>query len=151
MKCPNCGYAETKVLDSRPMENSIRRRRTCGNCGYRFTTFETAEKPLLMVVKKDGSYEPYDRNKLIRGVYNAIKKRPVSTQQVEKISDSIENHCANKMVSQITTSDIGSMILKQLREIDDVAYIRFASVYKDFSDAESFAKEILALNDKKKK
>ena len=149
MKCPNCGFEESKVLDSRPLENSIRRRRMCNECGYRFTTFETAEKPLLMVVKKDGSYEPYDRNKLIRGVYNAIKKRPVSTQQVEKISDSIESHCANKMVSQISTADIGSMILKQLREIDDVAYIRFASVYKDFSDAESFAKEILSLNDKK--
>lgn len=149
MKCPNCGYEETKVIDSRPMDNKIRRRRGCSECGCRFTTFETAEKPLLMVIKKDGGFEPYDRNKLIRGVYNAIKKRPVSAQQVEGISDYIENYCANKMVSQISTSEIGEIILEQLKSIDDVAYIRFASVYKDFSDIESFAKEILELNGRK--
>ena len=150
MKCPNCGFVETKVIDSRPMENKIRRRRGCTECGYRFTTFEIAEKPLLMVIKRDESFEPFDRNKLIRGVFNAIKKRPVSSQQVEKIADYIENYCANTMVSQISTVQIGELILEQLKSIDDVAYIRFASVYKDFSDIESFVKEICELDDNRK-
>ncbi|MGN0613248.1 MAG: transcriptional regulator NrdR [Porcipelethomonas sp.] len=150
MRCPNCGFSETKVVDSRPMEDKIRRRRGCSECGYRFTTFETAEKPLLMVIKKDGTIEPFERNKLIRGVFSAIKKRPVSAEQVGKIADDIENYCGNLLISQITTSRIGDMALEHLKKIDDVAYIRFASVYKDFSDIESFIKEISEMDDSRR-
>ena len=149
MKCPNCGYEETKVTDSRHMDNKIRRRRGCSECGYRFTTFETDEKPLLMVRKKDGSIEAFDKNKLIRGVFSAIKKRPVNVNEVEKIADKIENHCANKMISTIKTAEIGEIILENLKNIDDVAYIRFASVYKDFTDIEGFIKAIYDLDDTK--
>lgn len=150
MKCPECGYEETKVIDSRQMQGKIRRRRECGMCGYRFTTFETMEKPLLMVRKKDGSLEPFDRNKLIRGVFNAIKKRPVNAEQVEKFADEIENHCANKMASQITTVEIGEIVLAHLKKIDDVAYIRFASVYKDFTNVEGFITAISELGGNRK-
>ncbi len=146
MKCPNCGFEETKVIDSRQMENKIRRRRSCSECGYRFTTFEEAEKPLLMVIKKDGSLEPFDRNKLIRGVFNAIKKRPVNIQQIEKIADEIENLAAYEMISHIATRRIGEIILEQLKKIDDVAYIRFASVYKEFNDVEGFVNVICELD-----
>ncbi len=150
MKCPKCGFEETKVIDSRQAENKIRRRRECIVCGNRFTTFETAENPLLMVIKKDGSVEPFERNKLIRGVYNAIKKRPVNIHVIEKIADEIENHCANTMVSHISTVEIGEIILEHLKKIDDVAYIRFASVYKDFTDIESFVKVICELDESKR-
>ncbi len=150
MKCPNCGFEETKVIDSRQTENKIRHRRGCSECGHRFTTFETAEKPLLMVIKKDGALEPFDRNKLIRGVFNAIKKRPVNIRQVEKIADEIENLAANEMVSHIATRQIGEIILEHLKRIDDVAYIRFASVYKDFNDVESFIKVICELDDSRR-
>ena len=146
MKCPVCGYDDSRVLDSRPVENKIKRRRECMECGNRFTTFETTEKPLLMVEKKGGGFEPFDRGKLIRGVYNAIKKRPINAAQVEKISDNIENFCANRFITQITTAEIGEMILEQLKNIDHVAYIRFASVYKDFTDVESFINAIGELN-----
>ena len=150
MKCPNCGYIETKVVDSRQTDTKIRRRRSCTECGYRFTTFETAEKPLLMVIKKDGSLEPFLRNKLIVGVFNAIKKRPVNVGQVEKIADEIENLAANQMISHISTRQIGEIILEHLKDIDDVAYIRFASVYKDFNDIESFVKVIVELDESKR-
>lgn len=150
MKCPNCGFVETKVIDSRQIQEKIRRRRLCSECGYRFTTFEITEKPLLMVLKKDGTTEPFERNKLIRGVFNAIKKRPVSAEQVEKFADEIENRCANKMMSQISTTEIGEIILEYLKKIDDVAYIRFASVYKDFTDIEGFVKVICELDESRK-
>ena len=146
MKCQKCGYDETKVTDSRPLEDSIKRRRVCPRCSFRFNTYEKPEKPLLMVRKRDGEFEPFDRNKLVRGVYNAIKKRPVSAEQVERIADHIENHCANKFIEQIDSVTIGDMTLECLRDIDSVAYIRFASVYKDFSDVESFVQAISELN-----
>ena len=138
MRCPFCGFEDTKVIDSRPAEGRKRRRRECTNCGRRFTTYEDVERPLLMVLKKDGSFEPFSREKLIKGVYNAIKKRPVSVEQVSSIVDYIENHYANIMSNQVSSTDIGNMIIEKLRDIDAVAYIRFASVYKDFSDVESF-------------
>ena len=147
MRCPKCGFEETKVTDSRPLEDSIKRRRTCPRCSFRFNTFEKPERPLLMVKKRDGEFEPFDRNKLIRGVYNAIKKRPVSAEQVEKIADHIETHCANNFITQIDTVDIGDMTLECLKDIDNVAYIRFASVYKDFTDIESFVQAISELSD----
>lgn len=147
MRCPFCGFEDTKVIDSRPAEGRKRRRRECTNCGRRFTTYEDVERPLLMVLKKDGSFEPFSREKLIKGVYNAIKKRPVSVEQVSSIVDYIENYYANIMSNQVSSTDIGNMILEKLRDIDAVAYIRFASVYKDFSDVESFIRCISELDE----
>ncbi len=138
MRCPFCSFEDTKVVDSRPVEGKKRRRRECTNCGKRFTTYESIEKPLLMVAKKDGTFEPFDRNKLISGVVSAIKKRPIGVEKVNEIVDEIENHYANKMQTQVTTSEIGDMVLALLKEIDLVAYVRFASVNKNFTDVESF-------------
>ncbi len=138
MKCPFCGFEDTKVIDSRPSEDKKRRRRECTNCSKRFTTYEVIEKPLLMVFKKDGTYEPFDRNKLITGILSAIKKRPISLDDVTSVVDNIENTYANELKSQATTIEIGNMVLSALKKLDHVAYVRFASVYKDFSDVESF-------------
>lgn len=138
MKCPFCGYEDTKVIDSRPSEDRKRRRRECTKCNKRFTTYEVIEKPMLMVYKKDGSFQPFDRNKLLAGVLSAIKKRPVSLENINQLVDNIENSYANQLKSHATTSEIGDMVLAQLKKLDLVAYVRFASVYKDFSDLESF-------------
>lgn len=148
MRCPFCGYEDTKVIDSRPAEGKKRRRRECTNCSKRFTTYESVEMPLLMVLKKDGTYEPFDRSKLIKGIYSAIKKRPVSVDVVTRMVDEVENYYANAMQNQANSADIGNMVLGMLKEIDLVAYVRFASVYKDFSDVESFVKIISELGEK---
>ena len=150
MKCPFCGFEDTKVIDSRPSEGKKRRRRECTSCGKRFTTYEVVEKPMLMVYKKDGSFEPFDRAKLIKGLQNAIKKRPVSVEQVTALVDDIENTYANKMQTETTTSEIGDMVLHGLKKLDHVAYVRFASVYKDFSDVDSFIQIISELDTEKK-
>lgn len=146
MRCPFCNYEDTKVIDSRPSEGKKRRRRECTNCGKRFTTYEVVEKPSLMVYKKDGSFELFDRNKLIKGLQSAIKKRPVSVEQVNELVDNIENSYANAMQTETTTSEIGDMVLKGLKGLDHVAYVRFASVYKDFSDVDSFIHIITELS-----
>ena len=146
MKCPFCGYEDTKVIDSRPSEGKKRRRRECTNCGKRFTTYEVVEKPMLMVYKKDGSFEPFDRSKLIKGMQTAIKKRPVSVEQVTALVDNIENTYANKMQTETTTSEIGDMVLHGLKKLDHVAYVRFDSVYKDFNDVDSFIQIISELD-----
>ena len=146
MKCPFCGFEDTKVIDSRPSEGKKRRRRECTSCGKRFTTYEVVEKPMLMVYKKDGSFEPFDRGKLIKGLQTAIKKRPVSVEQVTTLVDDIENTYANKMQTETTTSEIGDMVLHGLKKLDLVAYVRFASVYKDFNDVESFMQIISELD-----
>ncbi|MCC8191734.1 MAG: transcriptional regulator NrdR [Ruminococcus sp.] len=138
MRCPFCNFEDTKVIDSRPSDEKKRRRRECMNCGKRFTTYEVVEKPTLMVYKKDGSFEPFDRDKLIKGVRNAIKKRPVSVEQVNKMVEDIENTYANNMQTETTTSEIGDKVLHGLKSLDLVAYVRFASVYKDFNDLDSF-------------
>lgn len=138
MKCPFCGYGDTKVIDSRPSDDKKRRRRECTKCGKRFTTYETIEKPLLMVYKKDGSFEPFDRAKVIAGILTAVKKRPISIEAVTKLVDDIENTYANQFKNQTTTEKIGDMVLSGLKKLDLVAYVRFASVYKDFTDVESF-------------
>ena len=138
MKCPYCSYPDSKVIDSRPKDEKIKRRRECINCGARFTTFEEVEKPLLMVEKRSGSYEEFDRNKLITGIFNAIKKRPVSMKQVENIADNIENNYANALKTVAKSKEIGELVLEQLRGIDPIAYIRFASVYEDFTDIAGF-------------
>ena len=149
MKYPFCGFEVTKVIDSRPSEGKKRRRRECTNCGKRFTTYEVVEKPMLMVYKKDGSFEPFDRAKLIKGLQTAIKKRPVSVEQMTALVDNIENTYANKMQTETTTSEIGDMVLHGLKKLDLVAYVRFASVYKDFSDVESFIQIISELDTEK--
>lgn len=148
MRCPFCGFEDTKVIDSRSIDLKKRRRRECTNCSKRFTTYETIDKPLLMVEKKDGSFEPFNRNKLITGIYSAIKKRPVSVDDVSKIADEIENTFANEFTNQISTVKIGDIVLEKLKTLDPIAYIRFASVYKDFDDKESFIKIISELDAK---
>jgi transcriptional repressor NrdR len=147
MNCPFCGFEDTKVIDSRSVDKKKRRRRVCTNCGKRFNTYEAVEKPLLMVEKKDGTYEPFDREKLIRGIFNAIKKRPVNAQQVSEIVDDIENRCSGLGQNQITSVEIGNLVLEHLKVMDPVGYIRFASVYKDFADVESFIKAISELDE----
>ncbi len=146
MKCPFCNYADTKVVDSRPSDEKKRRRRECVKCGKRFTTYEVVEKPLLMVYKKDGSFEPFDRMKLLKGIQTAIKKRPVSVESIMDLVDNIENTYANAMLTETTTNEIGDKVLAGLKDLDLVAYVRFASVYKDFNDVESFVKIISELN-----
>lgn len=138
MRCPFCNYEDTKVIDSRPSEGKKRRRRECSQCGKRFTTYEVIEKPILMVIKKDGGFEPFDRNKLIKGITSATKKRSISLETVEGIVDNIENKMANDMRTEITTAEIGDSVLTSLKDVDLVAYVRFASVYKDFNDLDSF-------------
>ena len=146
MRCPFCGYEDTKVIDSRPSEGKKRRRRECSQCGKRFTTYEIVEKPVLMVKKKDGSVEPFDREKLILGITSATKKRAVSLSEIETIVDGIENRMDNELRSEISTVEIGDSVLASLKEIDLVAYVRFASVYKDFNDLDSFISIITELS-----
>ncbi len=146
MQCPYCGDEDTKIIDSRSLERKKRRRRECINCGRRFTTFEAVELPMTMVVKRDGTFEPFDRNKLMRGILIAIKKRPVNIEQVNKIVEDVENHLANTATNQVTSEEIGNMTLDHLKDVDDVAYIRFASVYKAFTSVEGFIKAISELS-----
>ena len=145
MKCPFCGFDDSKVVDSRPKDNKVRRRRECIKCSARFTTFETVEKPLLMVEKKGGTYEPFNRNKLIQGIFSAIKKRPVTIDDVSGIADYVENYFANQLKTVAKSKEIGELVLNRLRETDPIAYIRFASVYEDFTDVESFVSIISEL------
>lgn len=142
MKCPFCGFEESKVIDSRPSDDKIRRRRECIKCRGRFTTYEVVEIPLLMVEKRGGIFEPFDRNKLIKGIFTAIKKRPVTIDQVSEIADYIENYYANELKTVAKSKEIGEIVLNKLREIDPISYIRFASVYEDFTDIASFVAAI---------
>lgn len=151
MDCPYCGFDDSKVIDSRPADNRIRRRRECFKCRERFTTYEVIEKPLLMVEKRDGTFEPFDRSKLIKGIFTAIKKRPVTMQQVSGIADYVENYYANELRTIAVSSEIGELVLNCLRKIDAVSYVRFASVYKAFSDVEGFVAAISELEDGKEK
>lgn len=147
MRCPFCNYEDTKVIDSRPSDEKKRRRRECSKCGKRFTTYEIVEKPMLMVYKRDGGFEPFDRVKLLKGIQTAVKKRPVTYEEVNALVDDIENTYANAMLTETTTSEIGDKVLAGLKKLDLVAYVRFASVYKDFNDVESFVKIISELNE----
>ena len=146
MRCPFCNFEDTKVIDSRPSDEKKRRRRECTNCGKRFTTYEVVEKPTLMVYKKDGSFEPFDKDKLANGIRSALKKRPISVDRVNKMVEEIENTYANAMQTETTTSEIGDKVLRGLKELDLVAYVRFASVYKDFNDLDSFISIIKELS-----
>ncbi len=148
MKCPFCGFNDSKVVDSRPSDEKIRRRRECIKCRARFTTYEVVEIPLLMVEKRDGTFENFNRNKLIKGIFSAIKKRPVTIDQVSEIADYIENYYANELKTIAKSNEIGELVLNRLRTIDPISYIRFASVYKDFTDIDSFVAVISELEDK---
>jgi transcriptional repressor NrdR len=153
MRCPFCGHPDTKVIDSRPTEEgqAIRRRRECEACGKRFTTYEKVEEITLMVVKKDGSREAFDRNKMMNGIIKACEKRPVPMADIEKIANDIERGLSNMMEKEMESTIIGEFVMEHLKDIDDVAYVRFASVYRQFTDAESFRSEIEKLLGKGKK
>ena len=144
MKCPYCSFDESKVIDSRPTDEGerIRRRRECLSCGKRFTTYEVIETTPLMVIKKDNSREPFDRNKLLSGMLRACEKRPVSLDQLEQAIDEIEQSCQNSLVREVSSQKLGEYALAKLREIDQVAYVRFASVYHQFQDIHSFLEEL---------
>ncbi len=145
MKCPNCGSSDSRVLDSRPVEDgtSIKRRRECPECGKRFTTYEVIDNVPISVVKRDGRLEFFDKHKLVVGIKRACQKRPVDA---EGIANSIETELQNSIATEITSSRIGEMVLARLRETDIVSYIRFASVYREFRDIDSFMEEIKNLN-----
>lgn len=143
MKCPYCENQKTKVIDSRAVDEggAVRRRRHCLKCGSRFTTFEKREKAQIIVVKRDGVREPYDRDKLATGLYKACNKRSVADAVIEGIVDKIEEAIMGRGEHEISASEIGDMVMERLREIDEIAYLRFASVYKRFSDISEFHKE----------
>lgn len=144
MKCIYCGFEESKVLDSRSTDenNSIRRRRECLNCGRRFTTYETIEMTPILVVKNDGSRQSFDLNKVKNGIIKACEKRPVSMNQIEKMAGEIEMEIQNNFSQEVPSTSIGELIMDKLKEIDEIAYVRFASVYRQFKDIESFKKLI---------
>lgn len=147
MKCPFCGFLESKVIDSRPAEegSTIRRRRECLACQKRFTTYEIIEHLPVVVVKRDGSRQSFDRVKLINGMVRACEKRPVSLAQLEKIADEIEQELQSALEREISTVDIGEMVMKRMKEVDEVAYVRFASVYRSFKDINTFMEELTKL------
>lgn len=153
MKCPFCGYEESRVIDSRPTDESsrIRRRRECMKCAKRFTTYEVIESLPIVVVKKDKSREPFDRQKLLNGLLRACEKRPVSIDTLEKAVDEIEARIQNSLEREVPTTKIGEYVMDQLMRIDDVAYIRFASVYRQFKDINSFHDAIRKLMEEEDK
>ena len=144
MKCPFCGFSESKVIDSRPAEEgaSIRRRRECLSCAKRFTTYETVESLPMVVVKKDGSRQSFDRRKVLGGMIRACEKRRVSLLELEKITDEIEQDLQNHMEREISSDEIGERVMERLRNVDQVAYVRFASVYRQFKDIDTFMEEL---------
>ena len=152
MKCPSCGYLESKVIDSRPTDEgrSIRRRRECLECGARFTTFETLESYPILVIKKNGTREAFDRTKIMNGLIKACQKRPVTMEQLEKVVSDIENELQNSLNHEIQSQKIGEMIMDKLKKIDEVAYVRFASVYREFKDLDTFMRELAALKNENK-
>ena len=144
MKCPFCGFQEDKVVDSRASKNgmAVRRRRECLKCGKRFTTYEQVEEILPMVVKKDNRREPFDRLKILSGMRKACEKRPVSTALLEQTVDEIEKVIQNKLEKEIPGGEIGELVMRKLAELDEVAYVRFASVYRQFKDINAFMEEL---------
>lgn len=144
MKCPHCGFQESKVVDSRHSEDgtSIRRRRECLNCQKRFTTYETVESLPIIVVKRDNSRQAFDRNKIMNGMLRACEKRPVSMQDLENAVNEIEALVQNSLEREITTEYIGEQVMEKLKGLDEVAYVRFASVYRQFKDIHSFMQEL---------
>jgi transcriptional repressor NrdR len=153
MRCPHCGSIDDKVVESRTLANgdAIRRRRECNGCGFRFTSYERIEDKQLMVIKRDGRREPFDRNKIERGVQRALEKRPFSQMNIESLVNEVEDQAAmlGKVNREITAAAIGDLVLEKLGAIDRVAYIRFASVYRHFENLEEFVKEIQKMGGKK--
>ena len=151
MNCPYCGYSESKVIDSRPADegNSIRRRRECLACQRRFTTYEVMERLPLVVVKRDGSRQTFDKNKLIGSMLKACEKRSVALNDLEKIANDIEQELQNELEREIPTSEIGEMVMNRLKNLDEVAYVRFASVYRQFKDINTFMDELTHLLEEK--
>ncbi|WP_377888213.1 transcriptional regulator NrdR [Alkalihalobacillus sp. R86527] len=147
MRCPNCNNNGTRVLDSRPVHEgrSIRRRRECESCTYRFTTFETVEEIPLIVVKKEGTREEFSRDKILRGLIKACEKRPVPLETLEKVVNEIERELRNQGASEISSDVVGELVMDQLARVDEVAYVRFASVYRQFKDINVFIKELKEL------
>ena len=147
MKCPFCGFDDSKVVDSRPTDEgtSIRRRRECLKCLKRFTTYETVERMPLMLVKRDGTRQAYDRQKLLGGLMMACEKRPVSLMQLEQIVDNVEQRVFGSLESEVSSKVIGELVMEQLRKVDEVAYVRFASVYRQFKDINTFMEELNTL------
>ena len=147
MKCPFCGYAESKVIDSRPADEgaSIRRRRECLACQKRFTTYEFMERLPLIVIKRDGSRQTFDRMKLLNGMIRACEKRPVPMSALEAVADAIEQELQNSLEREISTVEIGNRVMEHLKDVDEVAYVRFASVYRQFKDINTFMEELSKL------
>ena len=150
MRCPFCDNEDTKVIDSRPIDDgkAIRRRRECEKCVKRFTTYEKVETTIIMIIKKDGSRQAFDRDKLMNGIIKACEKRPVALADIERVVDSIERGLNNMMEKEVKSTFLGELVMEQLKDLDEVAYVRFASVYREFKDVDSFYEEILNLKDK---
>ncbi|HZX21263.1 MAG TPA: transcriptional regulator NrdR [Clostridia bacterium] len=144
MRCPFCSHHESKVVDSRPTDEgqAVRRRRECMMCAKRFTTYEKIDEIPLIVVKKNGNRESYDKNKILNGVIRACEKRPVSLQDIERLVDGIEKQLYNTMEREVTTEFIGNLVIDKIKELDEVAYVRFASVYREFKDINTFMDEV---------
>ncbi len=144
MRCPYCSYSESKVIDSRPAEEgtTIRRRRECLSCGKRFTTYEIMERLPLLVIKRDGSRQSFDRMKVIGGMVKACEKRPVRVDEIERIADEIEQELQSSLEREVSSVQIGEMIMDRLKDLDQVAYVRFASVYRQFKDINTFLEEL---------
>lgn len=153
MECPNCHQNASKVIDSRPCDDNraIRRRRECENCGYRFTTFERVEATPLLVIKNNGTREPFSRKKILAGVMAAGQKRPITSQQYDHLVDDVESKVRKEGVSEITSKKIGEFVMNDLAKLDDVAYIRFASIYREFKDMSSFMKTMEDMMAKREK
>lgn len=151
--CQRCENNGTKVVDSRPADDgkAIRRRRECEQCGFRFTTFERIEQSPILVIKKNGNREEFSREKLLRGVRRACEKRPISAEDQEKIVNNVERRIRDNSIMEIDSTEVGKYVMDELVDVDDVAYIRFASVYREFKDIEVFMKEMKALEEKKSK
>ena len=144
MRCPYCSYSESKVIDSRPAEEgtTIRRRRECLSCGKRFTTYEIIERLPLLVIKRDGSRQSFERMKVIGGMVKACEKRPVPVDQIERVADEIEQELQSSLEREVSSAQIGEMIMDRLKDLDQVAYVRFASVYRQFKDINTFLDEL---------
>ena len=151
MKCRYCASIESKVIDSRPTEDgsAIRRRRECISCGKRFTTYEKIEEIPIMVVKRDGRREPFDSEKIRVGIRKACEKRPIAADVQDKLVEDVTREVFNTLASEVTTRDIGEIVMKRLKDVDEVAYVRFASVYREFKDTQTFMKELQRLLDEK--
>ena len=151
MKCPKCGYSKSIVVDSRPAEEgaSIRRRRECLSCQNRFTTYETVETLPLLVIKKDKTRQTFDKNKLLNGIIQACHKRPIPLEQMENIVNEIELELQNSLTHEVPSSKIGVLVMEKLKQLDDVAYVRYASVYREFKDLDTFMQELEGLKSQK--